>query len=1222
MSIWWRKLCICLMAAAMVFTCTAGNGSIPEEESEEISQEVYSTVELPEENRLIVRTDSDITQEVDPDAVMEVGGGYILSFGSQQECEAAAGILAALDGVESAESDTLVSICGETAGIREESATEGNGSAEPESETFSDTDRETDVPAKEQSADQETEMPDSAMRETEVPDSAEQETDESMAVLTETSEAAAELAETALTETEAMEDLPAEDEPDSMSAMTEATELPEKESETEEPETIIPGQWRESADKLGRKLVALIDTGSEEADVQVDLTGEGLQDGNGHGTEMNRLITQASGGSAFVVSLKALGDNGTGRVSNLYAAVSFAIQSRADVISLSVSAEETGQTEGLKAQLQEAAQSGIHVVCAAGNNGLEAEKYCPGNIGSVWTVGACDSLGVIRPHSNYGKAIDCFCSAASTSEAAAFVSGCLCTCSTDGLAERPEVFMPDEVSDPLAFQPGNDSEDGLFHITADKITAGDTVKLNGGYNVGPAVSNSGTSYLAEYAFQINGNPGYCGNINASYGMYSSAAGTRNYVAGVYDFTDVGGKDLNYIVKQVYDKNQNYTYGGKTIDGTLLRKVLYYSDGAPGASKFGWESFESGYAGNSYVFSDLPGSNRESDPNRGKYTKSNAYRKGVVSAACSYVWGQAMGLCTVDSSTNYKTYVIGKRYVDKVRSMASAPEAFTAYFAVLSDSYDLNNSMSYVQPVLGWAARDTVQIRIRKIVSAASGMVKPSGYDMNKYYSPKGLVFGVYSDKACTKLAAKLTIGGADANGNYYSGWAELNHGSYYLKEIDNSANKNIKITKITAAFEVDPNDPLHPDGKKSIEVTDEPVTGALQIRKLVRDSSGNDMGSLYSAEGTKFALYTTSSGGTKLADLTIGKRSSDGAYYSNTVKGIAYGTYYLQEVSIPKSLQDAGASVLNTRVKCEIIPKKLNTSGVLISDITNTVENPSIKTSAADVRTGSQNSLCGSSVTITDHVSCQKLVPKREYVITGTLMDREKKEPVKINGKTVTKQISFSPGSSSGTVDVSFTFDGSTLYGKKLCVFEELRLDGKIMASHKKYEDTKQQIDMSPSASVMLTKYDNSGKKLSGVVFAITDTAGNPVKDVKGNTVRQISTDKNGAARFADLPYGKYQITEVKTLPGYSLLTEPLDVTLPAEYTEEEAGKQKIDTANVFYSPKEGKYYITQLSYSVSDSAVLKMPDAGNGRYLAGMSGIVLIGAAVWYYSVRRRIYR
>ena len=73
-----------------------------------------------------------------------------------------------------------------------------------------------------------------------------------MTVLTETSEAAAELAETALTETEAAEEIPGEDEPDSMSALTEATEISETESETEVPETIIPGQWRESADSTPR----------------------------------------------------------------------------------------------------------------------------------------------------------------------------------------------------------------------------------------------------------------------------------------------------------------------------------------------------------------------------------------------------------------------------------------------------------------------------------------------------------------------------------------------------------------------------------------------------------------------------------------------------------------------------------------------------------------------------------------------------------------------------------------------------------------------------------------------------------------------------------------------------------------------------------------------------------------------------------------------------------
>lgn len=1210
MSIWWRKLGICLMTAAMICTCTAGIGSSSAQETEAMSQEVCSPAELPEENRLIVRADSDITEAVDPDAVLEVGGGYILSFGSQQECQEAAGILTALEGVESAESDAYISICGETADLQEESALPESG--------YEDSDTEPDSNV--QCTDDQTE--ESVDQETEVPAASEEDIAETVPELNDGAEAAAELAETVLTETETDKAGESGSETESVSAETESTETSEMpESEMAEEEVILPDMWRESADRLEKKLVVLIDTGSEEADVRVDLTGEGVQDGNGHGTEMNRLIKQASGGSAFVVSVKALGDNGTGLVSNLFAAVSLAVQSRADVISLSVSAEETGQMEGLKSQLQEAAQSGILVVCAAGNNGMEAEKYCPGNIGSVLTVGACDSLGVIRPHSNYGKAIDCFCSASSTSEAAAFVSGCLCTCSLDQLRGVPEVFMPDEVTDPIAFQSGNEAEDGLFHITADKITAGGTVKLNGGYNVGPAVSNSGSDYLAEYTFQINGNPGYCGNINASYGMYSSAAGTRNYVAGVYDFTDVGGKDLNYTVKQVYDRNQNYTYNGKTIDGTLLRKILYYSDGAPGAAKFGWDSFESGYAGNSYVFSDLPGSNRESDPNRGKYTKSNAYRKGVVSAACSYIWGQAMGLCTVNSSTNYKTYVIGKRYVDKVKSLAAAPDAFTAYFAVLSDSYNLNNSMSFVQPVLGWAARDTEQIRIRKIVSADSGLLRPSGYDMSKYYSPKGLVFGIYSDKDCTKLAAKLTIGAADANGNYYSGWAELKHGSYYLKEIDNSANKNIKISKLTAGFQVESNDALYPDGKRTIDITDEPVTGALQIRKLVRDGDGKDMGDLFSAEGTKFALYTAETGGTKLADLTIGSRGSDGAYYSNTVKGITYGTYYLQEVSISKSLQDAGAAVLKSRVKCEIIPGKLNSSGVLVADIVNKVEKPSIETSAADVRTGSQSSLCGKSVTLTDHVSYQKLVPKRQYVMTGTLMDREKKEPVKINGQTVTKQVTFTPESASGTVDVSFTFDGSTLYGEKLCVFEELLLDGKVMASHKSYEDTKQQIDMSPSASIMLTKYDNGGKKLSGVVFEIADMEGNPVKYVNGNAVGQMRTGEDGVVRFTDLPYGKYQITEVKTLPGYSLLPNPLEVTLPAEYTEEEAGKQRIDTQNAFYSQKERKYYITQLQYTVSDSVLLKMPSAGTSGHFAGMSGLLLIGAAVVYFSMKKRVH-
>ena len=1206
----WRRLSVGFLIAFMVFTLTAGGlrqasaenavetAGIPEEtaaESVSIPEKTAADPTcFPEENRLIVRTDSDITDAVDPSASMELEGGYILSFDSQQDCQAAAGILAGMDSVESAESDAVIGICTDPDVLQEESAP-------------AETDPEPAIPP----ASEETDMRRETGPETGAETSAEtdagfSETDSAEAASSETEEMDKERENAAETGQE-----------------TEGTGMAESDSDGQRPEKekgfLRPDQWREQADRQGKSLVVLIDTGADDADIQADLTGEGIGDTNGHGSQMNRLIMQASGGKAFVVSLKALDGSGTGLVSNLYSAVSYAMQSQADVISLCVSAKDAGQMEGFRSLLRDAAEKGICVVCAAGNNGLEAEMYCPGNVEEVLTIGACDSQGAIRPHSNYGKAIDCFCSAGSTSEAAALVSGYVCLYGADGLGEASQVFMPDEVTDPLAWEAGYTEDDGLFHISADTIKAGSSVKLNGGYNVGPAVSASGSDYLAEYTFRINGNTGFCGNIAASRGMYASASGTRNYVCGVYDFTDVGGKDVDYIVQQVYDKNKDYSYGGRTIDGTLIRKILYYSDGAPGASKFGWESFEKGYAENSYVFSDLPGANRDSDPNRSKYTGSNAYRMGVVSCACSYIWGQEMGLCTVNEDSSYKTYVIGKRYVDKIRSLPTAPESFTAYFAVISDSYGLDTSMSVVQPVLSWVYRDTIQLRIRKIVAADSSMIRPSGYDMSKYYSPKGLVFGIYSDKACTKLAAKVTIGAADANGNYYSGWTELSQGTYYLKEIDNAANKNIKISKITSEFQAEVNDSLYPDGKRTIDVTDSPVTGGLQVRKLVKDSRGADVGKYYSAEGVKFALYTAASGGTKLADLTIGKRSADGGYYSNTVKEIAYGTYYLQEVSIPKTLQDAGVTMLKDRIKCEVIPGKVNSSGILILDAENQVEDPEIKTSAADVRTGSQDSLSVKEVSITDHVSYERLAPGHEYVLTGILMDREKKEAVKVNGKEITGQTTFTPEKAAGTADVTFSFDGSGLCGRKLCVFEELFLDGKKVAEHKDYKDQKQQIDMSEPGQISLVKYDSSGKELPGVIFEITDEQGRPVRDLNGNILEDKTAAEDGSVAFTDLPYGKYRITEIKTQAGYSLLAKPLDVTLPAVYTEEEAEKEQIDTSHAFYSQKEGKYYITDLRYKVSDSITLQMPRAGKSRYYAGIPGLILIGAGgLWMIRKRK----
>lgn len=171
--------------------------------------------------------------------------------------------------------------------------------------------------------------------------------------------------------------------------------------------------------------VAIIDTGvSGVAGVieAVSMIGENVFDENGHGTKMAQLVEQQNP-SAPIVSIKALGADGTGDLSAVYAAIRYAIEQRVSVINLSLSAVGTAENAALNSIIDEAVQSGIAVVGAAGNNGRDARFYVPGNIKSAWIIGAADENGQRRASSNYGDTVDFNVIADSTSEAAALFSG-------------------------------------------------------------------------------------------------------------------------------------------------------------------------------------------------------------------------------------------------------------------------------------------------------------------------------------------------------------------------------------------------------------------------------------------------------------------------------------------------------------------------------------------------------------------------------------------------------------------------------------------------------------------------------------------------------------------------------------------------------------------------------------------------------------------------------
>ena len=97
---------------------------------------------------------------------------------------------------------------------------------------------------------------------------------------------------------------------------------------------------------------------------------------------------------------------------------------------------------------------------------------------------------------------------------------------------------------------------------------------------------------------------------------------------------------------------------------------------------------------------------------------------------------------------------------------------------------------------------------------------------------------------------------------------------------------------------------------------------------------------------------------------------------------------------------------------------------------------------------------------IVDEVRYENLEPGREYVLTGTLIDKTTAAPVKADGLPLTSIVAFTPTESNGSVEVVFSFNGSELAGHRTVAFESLALEGEVVATHEDIEDEGQSVDL------------------------------------------------------------------------------------------------------------------------------------------------------------------
>lgn len=88
-----------------------------------------------------------------------------------------------------------------------------------------------------------------------------------------------------------------------------------------------------------------------------------------------------------------------------------------------------------------------------------------------------------------------------------------------------------------------------------------------------------------------------------------------------------------------------------------------------------------------------------------------------------------------------------------------------------------------------------------------------------------------------------------------------------------------------------------------------------------------------------------------------------------------------------------------------------------------------------------------------------------------------------------------------------------------------------------------------------------------------------------------IETAEDGTAVFEGLKEGKYRITEVQSPKGYSLLANPIEVTLP--YVT--SGNAGVETNGKPVKVGDTDYYYYDLTYTVKNNKLFDMPEAGGG---------------------------
>ena len=273
-------------------------------------------------------------------------------------------------------------------------------------------------------------------------------------------------------------------------------------------------------------------------------------------------------------------------------------------------------------------------------------------------------------------------------------------------------------------------------------------------------------------------------------------------------------------------------------------------------------------------------------------------------------------------------------------------------------------------------------------------------------------------------------------------------------------------------------------GESHIAVTDENGYFSSASSWNAHDGNTNANDWALTADGTIDSSKLNASAGFWFGNNTVAGEdgnatTGDALKADNSLGALPFDTYSVEEL---RCTANEGYALVNTTVT-------VSRNGASIDFGTLDDPEPEIHTTAYDA-SDSDHYIGVGTVKVTDKVEYSHLVAGKSYTVTGELRDAETGDVLKVNGKTVTAEKTFTAEESHGSVTVDFSFDSYDLAGKTLVVYETLTdAKGAKLAEHKDKDDVSQQVTvLTPKLSTSaVSEADNSKSVTAEGDATVTD---------------------------------------------------------------------------------------------------------------------------------------